>query len=1707
MFQIYFSRNKFFAALILILVLFFSSRQRIQAQRKYGNEWINYSQTYYKIKVVQNGIYRLGYSDLQNAGINVSTLDPTHLQMFFRGAETAIYLSSGSKTSFNPGDYIEFYGQGNDGALDSVLYLNPADDINKSYSMYTDTAAYFLTVGNNASMKRYALSNKNYSNNPEPYYLCEKDLNLHDSYYDGVPIDPTNNFTGSDYTSGEGWMGANITCITYGNPASATYTISLGESNIPADTTKLPKPQLEVLIYGKSDVATQNPDHHLEILTYPGKSLIWDTIFDGFKTIHKIIPQNWSSIAGKSQQSFVIQAAGIMPTSGTSTSDEIAVSFLKLRYDNQFQIDATNPYLSFKYLNSSSGPETDFEFLASSTPATANNLVLYDLTNSLRTKSYKMTGKIATFGIENYKQTTSYILYDTTKALNPVSVSKVNFIKPDYNQNYNYIIVTHKKFASGAQSFASYKATQMIDSVNFFKPLIVYSDELFDQFFYGVHHPAAIQNFMAFLYNNTSQKPQYLMLLGKGIDNADVRTYSNSDYVPSIGYPPTDVMFTSEINIGFQGPEKFIDPKMGIGRLQILANTDVITYLNKLKEYDASIDNELPYLKTAINVDGGDAYQILRIRNFMDAEAGVLSKAYSGLKVNSYYSVSNTAVNADLQTIIQNNIQQGTGLFSYLAHGSPEDLQVDFADTTTLKNKGHYPIMYLNGCNIGNAFLPPYATSYGRFYTLVPDKGAIVWLSHSNEALDNVLYSQMGAFFKNVAVSNYGKSVGSTWRKTITDLNSYDADSEYRALLYEWVLQGDPSVRFPYLSKPDYAVFDSTLFIVPNNVIASAASFKIAIPVTNHGKAISSSMKLEIRQTLPDQSVIKYDSVMPTVMYLDTFYFNINRNNLNIQGINKFDVYVNYDSAVDETSFANNHASFTYYFKGNGIRALFPVDYDIVNTDTPALISQSRNVQIYKPGIYFEIDTTTRFNSPLNQISPLINGSSTVTWHPKLNNIDHSGHLIDSTVYFWRTRMNLPADTGGEWNINSFIYLKNGKPGWSQSNWGQYKNISPDFLNIDTLKRLISYPPKYLNYVLTMTAFNKNGLGIKSGTEQYFTYGTGNITLIFVEVDKNTLNPISFNRLNGNPLVIHNYNGIPTLPVVYQQFDMTDPAYRDSFTMAVNAVPVGNYILICSSPKGGSRKIPGLQDIYNFEPSVFQAFDKIGDTMMRNIKRDSVAYVIAGKKGKTKGTLLAEQFKYDNYAKWSSGTDPGDTVYIDPVLQGTLIDSGSIISDQIGPATNWHKSYQNYLHLETPTADQSYLNIIGVDKNGRDTILFQNIAADSFDISKINAQKYPNLKLQAFLNDTLNWTPPQLRLWQVEYDGIPEGSLICDSSSVFPKNLYLKGDSIHLKLKFQNLSNLPMSKVLTTFKITDISNSPKIIDSVYYPAINPGQYFWITKTYPTMTLSGNNYLTVFANPGFQQPEQTLDNNYVQFPFQVIVDKINPIMDVTFDGVHIADGQIISPDPEILINERDENKFLILNDTSDYNVKLQYPGSPQPKNIYFSNPKVQFIPGNQSRNNSEIKFQPGPLADGLYFFSVQASDASGNLAGLSPYSIHFQVVNQPAISKFYMYPNPMTDIARFGFTITGNTVPQIMEIQISDITGRIVRTIDLSGSSGLKPGANEITWDGTDNSGASLNQGMYFYKAIAKLNGNEPANYPLPIDTQLQTGFGKFLILR
>ncbi|RYD83300.1 MAG: hypothetical protein EOP53_01255 [Sphingobacteriales bacterium] len=1658
---------------ILALFILFSNLQHAEAQRPYGNEWINYSQPYWKIKVGKDGLYRLNYTDLKAAGVDVDIMQPNYFQLFYRGKQVPIYVKGEEDSIFNNTDFIQFYGLKNDGALDSVLYANPKDQPNPYYSTYTDTSAYFLTWSYDEPLH---VKTFNYLNIGQRIttIIEEKISSFNEVYQDGAQIDVFNNTITSEYTLNEGWQSRDIAL-----GKSRDFTINTEGAN----NTSAQKPVLEFRINSRSDDLNASPDHNLVIEVKPSGSgsfrTVYNEIYNGFKANIASIPLEWSDLG--SDITVRVSSKG---TNGTA-SDIHNVAYLRVKYPKTLNVtNQVNKAYYFSFITA----DTSLVFSFSKSKLfNTSNFILYDLENGfISYPSENINKDSVRFYMRKSATASRYILLNTdTATIGKAAIKPVTFNLPDLSEDYNYLIVTHKLFANAAQEYKAYKETQKIDTGNF-KVLVAYVDELYDQFFYGVKSPAAIQNFNAFVYNKQASKPQYLLLLGKGYEVPVARIHDTSskendkDYVPAIGNPPSELLYTTGIDVGFQGLDLTLDPLMAVGRIAARSDSAAMVYLQKLKEYNN--EPKALWKKRLIHVGGGQALSLQQqAKSILNGTKNIAEGDSIGARVNSYFAENSDVINIDKKAAIQKQIESGSGMLTYFGHAAGTVLGVAIADFPTLKNKNKYPIMYLNGCNVGNPSLPN--TSMADDYLFTPDKGSVSWISHSNTSYINILEAQMDSFYTYMSKDLYGGTVGQVWSKV---LSKYSVpDPIRRAAGYAWIIQGDPALRFPFLPETDYAISDTSIHMAQADVDATAETFQVAIPVSNLGKTDTSSITIVVKQELPDGIILMHDAMkIPPIRFADTVFYTITKGSNKLQGLNKFDIIVDSDSAVAEIDETNNTAHFEFYFPGTGIRLLYPLNYSIEPTTSPELVAQSRDLFDTISTVLYEIDTAYTFNSPWKQKSGELTGKNIFKWKPNLL-------PKDSTVYFWRARLNLPDTNGGSWETRSFTYINNSPEGWSQSHFGQYKGITGANLFVDTLNRKFNFTPLYSIYELEANAFEPNRLGILPENDFGQTCGLSGSTIAFIEYDKNTLaqQGIGTPRCGGNLFYFY-------------QFNMLDAASRANFVKQIDSVKPGNYVNLISRGR--------VHNIDTWEPEVFKAFEKIGSKMLSEgnvpdtlMYHDTVAFVIAGVKGEEKGILLGEQYKYDTDPS-QINEDLSDVAYVRILQQGVSKSTGSITSEVVGQASKWKTVYQHYRAIEPEGADNYFLQVLGTDSAGKEEILIDSIKTMSYDISSIDAKKHPFIRLRAYLKDSTQRTPPQLKMWTVIYDGIPEGTLLVDKNYKFENTQLAQGDSMFINIRYENISRHPMTDVVVLHQVQDNTNSVKVTDYDTLKPLQPGEFVYINKSVSTAGLIGNHIYSLRVNPDFQQPEITLDNNIIRRGLNITTDIANPILDVTFDGRHIINYDFVSSNVNIEVTALEENSASLLTDTANFTLMLNRSEDSVSRPVYFSNPYITFTPASFIDNKAHITLKPGPLADGVYYFSAQVKDNSGNKAGNKAYEIYFTVNNKAAISSFYVYPNPVINNARFVFTVTGSDMPKINGIEIYTTSGKLVSFINGSKMGMLHVGSNEISWDGNDMNGNKLTDGLYLYRV--NMDGELPV-HNLPEDKQMSNGYGKLILMR
>jgi hypothetical protein len=440
--------------------------------------------------------------------------------------------------------------------------------------------------------------------------------------------------------------------------------------------------------------------------------------------------------------------------------------------------------------------------------------------------------------------------------------------------------------------------------------------------------------------------------------------------------------------------------------------------------------------------------------------------------------------------------------------------------------------------------------------------------------------------------------------------------------------------------------------------------------------------------------------------------------------------------------------------------------------------------------------------------------------------------------------------------------------------------------------------------------------------------------------------------------------------------------------------------------------------------------------------------------------------------------------------------------------------------LDSYPSDSVRLRLIGIKANGARDIIIDGLPPDSATVlnlsGRMRAVDYPYCQLECYMRDDSMRTPAYIDSWNIYYQPAPEAAINPLSAYQFYADTLMQGDTMKLMIAYQNVSAVDMDSLLVKTWATYDNGS---IENLVYRRISPlakNAFIVDTISMATNSLLGNCFFNIEINPinlisgDYDQIELAHINNSLDIPFFVQRDKENPLLDVTFDGIHILDGDLVSAHPEILISLKDENKFRAINDTSLFKVRIKSTTDNDYRNVNFTSTDnvLEFVPAQLPENSAKVIYRP-QLEDGEYELLVYANDASNNKSGSNGFNIEFVVVNKATITQMLNWPNPFTDRTHFVFTLTGSSLPDYMKIQIMTVTGKVVREIDMNELGPLHIGRNitEYAWDGRDQYGDQLANGVYLYRVVTRLNGESIEHRESGADQYFKKNFGKMYLMR
>jgi hypothetical protein len=527
----------------------------------FGNEWIEYDQDYYKFTVDADGIYRITTSDLQTAGIDLSSVDPRKIQVFNKGVEIAIYIEGESDGSLDASDFIEFFGTFNDGSLDSALFENRNHQPHQYNSLYTAKSTYFLTVGSNNGKRVENYVDLDYAGKTgDNFFTYESIRTFSNIWFTSKPFGDL--AVSSEAEEGEGWMSANVQQL----PVEFMMETPAVFNGVGAST-----PRLQILAYGKSD--PRNPgdivngiNHEFEIRIGSSQDLVVSQKHRGYTTLFFDELVNINQLKDETP----IYCQSIFGAQGRHN-----VSYIKIEYPRAFDLEgsssiklsynSSNQFISF--LNYEPGKTSPMIWDVQNEKRTFGTVSGGNLQANLKTGS---DAELFITDETNVRSISSGITLTKFKELNPATTS------------HNYLIITHKSLLTGAEEYKTYRSLPEGGAHNV---LMMTTEELYDQFYYGLHHPMAIRNFCRFMLEKQSTPVENLLLLGRG-QSYPRFTYNQvlletADLVPTMGVPSSDYLLVSGLN-GTQ-----LEPAIPVGRVPARDNEDIEIYLNKLKEHES----------------------------------------------------------------------------------------------------------------------------------------------------------------------------------------------------------------------------------------------------------------------------------------------------------------------------------------------------------------------------------------------------------------------------------------------------------------------------------------------------------------------------------------------------------------------------------------------------------------------------------------------------------------------------------------------------------------------------------------------------------------------------------------------------------------------------------------------------------------------------------------------------------------------------------------------------------------------------------------------------------------------------------------------------------------------------------------------------------------------------------------------------------------
>lgn len=757
--------------------------------QEYVNTSVLSTGTWHKVKIIDEGIYRIDFEDLSELGLGpgdeAALYSNNHGLLSYYNDDpypddlikTAVFIERGNDGIFNNGDYILFYGN----SPHRWKYDQVEDGYYFQRHYYSDTAVYFIKL-NESPLE---MSQQEDPGSPDNISSYTDYLFIHEIEKQNI------------MKSGREWYEPLAAGLDYPiDPDLESYNIEDG-ANL----------NYSIRVLGRS------PDQ--SIIRLNNGSEVVSSLMIPAVNIYNTAGTYANPVEGQGEIDLSMDNPDISITfhnNGNITALAwLDYLVLQTRIENSFNDPGLDHFIIRDKSSLQQGTVTEFKLRSP-----FDGLIIWDISNEQARRSMQSTYSMNEYSFKAKTDSLKkFIAFRVEDALNPY-IEREPLANQDLHQpgQYDMIILTHPLFYSYASELAN------IHSVNdSYESIVVTPGEIYNEFSGGVPDISAIRNYVRMVYSRNKENDKtlkYLLLFGDGSYENKTLPPANPNFIPTYQSLNSWVKiqsFTSDDYYGLLDPREgefdgYLD--IGIGRLPVSDTLQARAMINKIIDY-LNPDYMGPW-KNIITMVADDEDNNIHM-NDSDKLAELIESKEPSFNIEKIYLDSYKQVTSisgqsypEAERAINDRINNGCLIINYSGHGNELGLAhervVNTESINSWSNKGKYPAFVTATCEFsrfediqidqGTGEISQ-KSSAGELVLLNPEGGAIALFSTTRIVFASHNYTLASHLYEN-AFNKDENGRGLTFGEIMRQAKVNTAGDNKR----NFTLLGDPALRLAW---------------------------------------------------------------------------------------------------------------------------------------------------------------------------------------------------------------------------------------------------------------------------------------------------------------------------------------------------------------------------------------------------------------------------------------------------------------------------------------------------------------------------------------------------------------------------------------------------------------------------------------------------------------------------------------------------------------------------------------------------------------------------------------------------------------------------------------------------------------------------------------------------------------------------------------------